>query len=81
MDQRQRWRVAMRRGGQIITVAPGLDIVAVFTGEAVSPLQNASLQWLIGELYHHFSLTSSDVYRHPEVSYKNPDQASSAVWR
>lgn len=49
--------------------------------ESVTPLQNLSLQWLIGELYNHFNLTSRDVYRHPEVSYKHPDEASSAVWK
>lgn len=51
------------------------------TYEAITPEQNMSLQWLTGELYNHFSLTSSDVYKHPEVSYKNPGEASTAVWK
>lgn len=49
--------------------------------EKITVQQNASLQWLINELYKHFSLTSGDVYRHPEVSYKNPGEASTAVWK
>ncbi len=48
--------------------------------EAVTPLQNNSLQWLISDLYNHFKLSSSDVYKHPDVSYKNPGEASSATW-
>jgi N-acetyl-anhydromuramyl-L-alanine amidase AmpD len=49
--------------------------------ETVTPSQNASLQWLVGELYTHFSLTSSDVYKHPEVSYKHPGEAGTATWK
>ncbi|MFT5546046.1 MAG: N-acetyl-anhydromuramyl-L-alanine amidase AmpD [Rheinheimera aquimaris] len=48
--------------------------------EAVTPAQNTSLQWLLGELYSHFSLTKADIYRHPEVSYKNPGEAKGASW-
>ncbi|MDP5137608.1 peptidoglycan recognition family protein [Rheinheimera baltica] len=48
--------------------------------EAVTPAQNESLKWLLGELYQHFSLTGSDVYRHPDVSYKNPGEAKGASW-
>ena len=51
------------------------------TYETITAQQNMSLQWLVGELYNHFSLTSSDVYKHPEVSYKNPGEASTAVWK
>jgi len=43
-------------------------------------LQNQSFQWLVNELYVHFNLSSGDVYRHPQISYKNPGEASSAVW-
>jgi N-acetyl-anhydromuramyl-L-alanine amidase AmpD len=42
--------------------------------ETVTPSQNASLQWLVSELYTHFSLTSSDVYKHP-------GEASTATWK
>ena len=51
------------------------------TYEAVTPPQIASLQWLAGELYAHFSVTPNDLYRHPEVSYKNPGEANTAVWK
>ena len=49
--------------------------------EVVTAFQNNSLQWLVSELYKHFSLTSSDIYRHPTVSYKNPGEASTATWK
>ena len=49
--------------------------------ETVTSTQNTSLQWLLGELYNHFSLTSSDIYKHPEVSYKHPGEASTATWK
>lgn len=49
--------------------------------EAVTLLQNLSLHWLIGELYTHFSLGANDVFRHPEVSYKNPGEAKGAKWK
>jgi len=59
-------------------VGAGLTIK---TYEAVTSLQNTSHQWLVGELYTHFSLGVGDVYRHPEISYKNPGEASTAVWK
>lgn len=49
--------------------------------EAITALQKTSLQWLISELYSHYSLSSTDVYKHPEVSYKHPGEASSAAWK
>ncbi len=63
----------------------GIEIVGKHidkkTYQIITTQQNMSLQWLISELYNHFSLTSSDVYKHPEVSYKNPGEASAAVWK
>jgi hypothetical protein len=50
------------------------------TYEAVSAAQNASLGWLLGELFLVFTLGKTDVYRHPEVSYKNPGEAAGATW-
>ena len=63
----------------------GIEIVGSYDKlkkhyEAISPLQNSSLKWLINELYTHFNITSADVYRHPEVSYKMPTEASGATW-
>lgn len=51
------------------------------TYEAVAAAQNASLGWLVGELFRQFSLTYNDIYRHPEISYKNPGEARSAQWK
>ncbi len=48
--------------------------------ESVSGVQNLSLKWLIGELLSHFKITKADIYRHPEVSYKMPSEASTAKW-
>lgn len=51
------------------------------TYESVTVQQQASLSWLISELNQLFSLGSEDIYRHPDVSYKNPGEAASAVWK
>lgn len=51
------------------------------TYEAVTSLQNISLQWLIDELYIHLGLDKDDVYRHPTVSYKNFGEAAGAKWK
>lgn len=63
----------------------GIELVGMNTGEktyqAVTPLQQASLQWLITGLNSLFSLKSADIYRHPEVSYKNEGEAASARWK
>lgn len=63
----------------------GIEVVGKFIDdkkyEALTVAQNTSLQWLISELYGHFSLSKNDVYRHPQVSYKQPSEASSAVWK
>jgi len=49
--------------------------------ESVTLLQNVSLQWLVSELHRLFALGESDMYRHPEVSYKKPGEARSANWK
>ena len=49
--------------------------------EEVTALQNLALQWLVAELYGHFGLTPEDVYTHPQIAYKHPGEASSAVWQ
>ncbi len=50
------------------------------TYEQITAQQNTSLKWLVNELFVHFKLGTNDVYKHPEVSYKNPGEASTAVW-
>ncbi|NVZ72942.1 peptidoglycan recognition protein family protein [Pseudomonas costantinii] len=49
--------------------------------EVITAMQNQSLQWLVSELQGLFSLTSEDVYTHPQISYKHPGEARSAVWK
>lgn len=49
--------------------------------EALSARQSEALLWLLDLLYEHLELGSADVFRHPEVSYKNPGEAASAQWR
>lgn len=49
--------------------------------EIVTALQTTSLVWLLREIYALFKISSDDVFRHPEVSYKNPGEAKSAVWK
>jgi N-acetyl-anhydromuramyl-L-alanine amidase AmpD len=51
------------------------------TYEPVTPPQNVSLQWLVGELSNQFKLGATDIFRHPDVSYKNPGEAAGAKWR
>ena len=63
----------------------GIEIVGNYnvgmkTYESINDAQNKSLKWLIGELYSHYSLTKVDVFRHPEVSYKQPSEGSTAKW-
>ena len=48
--------------------------------ETVTAMQNSSLQWLVAELFSHFKITDSDVYKHPKISYKHPGEAGTAKW-
>lgn len=63
----------------------GIELVGMHLSETryevVTLFQSLSLQWLIDQLYLHFSLSKDDVFRHPEVSYKNPGEAASAAWK
>ena len=66
--------------------ALGIEIVGRHvdkkTYEGVTGAQNDSLRWLIGTLSPLFFLGSEDdVFRHPEVSYKNPGEAATAKWK
>ena len=69
----------------VTSEAIGIELVGLHidekTYEAVTAAQNTALQWLIDELYAQFNLKPADVYRHPTVSYKNPGEASSAIWK
>jgi len=63
----------------------GIEIVGNYnksnkTYESINSKQNQSLKWLVNELSTHLKLQSTDIYRHPEVSYKQPSEANSANW-
>jgi len=65
--------------------AIGIEIVGSFDKakqafETVNVKQNASLKWLVDMLIKLLDLNSSDVFSHPEVSRKNPTEASTAAW-
>lgn len=65
--------------------AIGIEIVGSFDKkkqafETVNTKQNASLKWLVDELIKLLDLTAADIFRHPEVSRKNPTEASTAAW-
>ncbi|MET3136173.1 N-acetyl-anhydromuramyl-L-alanine amidase AmpD [Undibacterium sp. GrIS 1.2] len=42
--------------------------------------QNTSLQWLVSELSALLEIQTSEIFRHPDVSRKNPTEASTAKW-
>lgn len=63
----------------------GIELVGAYDAEQssyepVTSAQNASLRWLVSELLAAFGLSRVDVYRHPQVSYKQPSEAETANW-
>jgi N-acetyl-anhydromuramyl-L-alanine amidase AmpD len=48
--------------------------------ESVTAQQNAALKWLIVELASTLGVPMTEVLRHPDVSRKNPTEASTARW-
>ena len=38
------------------------------------------MKWLVADLLDLFSLTTEDVYRHPDISYKDATEAKSVTW-
>ena len=48
--------------------------------ESVTTAQNASLKWLVAELTRTLDVPMHEVFRHPDVSRKNPSEASTAQW-
>lgn len=55
-------------------------VLANGTYEAVTADQNTSLHWLVSEIQTTLSVPVTEVFRHPEVSRKNPTEAQSAKW-
>lgn len=61
----------------------GIEVAGAVNGagyEDPTKEQNASVKWLVAELLAHFKLTTADVYRHPQVSYKQPTEAKNVTW-
>jgi N-acetyl-anhydromuramyl-L-alanine amidase AmpD len=62
----------------------GIELVGAYKEaggyEATTDEQNKSLAWLVAALESALKLTSDDVYRHPQVSYKQATEAQSAKW-
>jgi N-acetyl-anhydromuramyl-L-alanine amidase AmpD len=50
------------------------------TYEDPTDKQAASVKWLVAGLLDLFGLTTEDVYRHPQVSYKDATEAKSVKW-
>lgn len=48
--------------------------------EAVSDPQNVSLAWLVAEIRATLGVPMTEVFRHPDVSRKNPSEAQTARW-
>lgn len=49
--------------------------------ETVTDAQNASLKWLVPQLALLLSMPLTEVFRHPDVSWKNKTEASTAKWQ
>ena len=64
--------------------ALGIELVGNFSEgrgyETVTDYQNLSLHWLVAFLEQQFGISDTDVYRHPEVSYKQASEAATARW-
>lgn len=52
----------------------------VFVYEDVNDRQNESLKWLIRELVGTLNVSTTEIYRHPEIGRKTLTEASTAKW-
>jgi len=52
----------------------------VFVYEDVNDRQNESLKWLIRELIGTLNVSTTEIYRHPEIGRKTLTEASTAKW-
>jgi len=48
--------------------------------EKVNEAQNSSLRWLVAELTDTLKVPMTEIFRHPEVSYKVKTEAGTARW-
>ena len=61
-------------GIELVGEAPNDEFVEV------TAQQNGSLGWLVRELGQTFKVPMTEVFRHPQVSWKQPTEASTARW-
>jgi len=62
----------------------GIEVVGeVAAGKYATPTatQTASVKWLVAQLKATYSLSETDIYRHPVVSYKDPSEAENVEWK
>ena len=62
---------AIERGE--MTAINGID-------EPLTEQQQVSLSWLIDELTRTLEISMMQIFKHPDVSWKNKTEGSSAVW-
>ena len=65
--------------GESFPKGPNIDQKKV-KFEIVADAQNESLRWLVEQLKKEYRIPDSEVFRHPEISYKNITEASTAKW-
>lgn len=65
----------------------GIELVGEATGPTgqevyvtVPAAQNEALAWLVRELASTLNVPMTEVFKHPQVSQKNPTEASTAQW-
>jgi N-acetylmuramoyl-L-alanine amidase-like protein len=51
-----------------------------FVYEPVTAAQQKSFDWLLPRLLDHLQIDAREVFRHPEVSWKQPSEAASVRW-
>lgn len=51
------------------------------TCEIPTPAQTLSIRWLVAELQRELALIGEDVYRHPDIAYKNATEAKGVQWQ
>lgn len=56
----------------------GEDQDAIY--EKINDAQNSSLKWLVAELSDTLKVSMTEIFRHPEVSYKVKTEAGTAKW-
>ena len=52
-----------------------------FEYEAVTAAQQDAFLWLLYGLLNQLEIDATEVFRHPDVSWKQPSEAASATWR